>query len=107
MKLKVNWKELGKQLWVAVKPVLLAAVGGGIVTMAAGCSSLVPTSKTQTLSVVGIGIPAIAVVSSSAKQAGQSSEREKQGARQISRAPRFGAPGGRALPRGITSRSTS
>ena len=27
MKLKVNWKELGKQLWAAVKPVLLAAVG--------------------------------------------------------------------------------
>ena len=59
MKVKVNWKELGKQLWAAVKPVLLAAIGGGIVSVAAGCSSLVPTSKTQTLSVVGIGIPAI------------------------------------------------
>ena len=23
MKLKINWKELGKQLWNAVKPVLL------------------------------------------------------------------------------------
>ena len=90
MKLKVNWKELGKQLWEmcralarvgraatakpparahAVKPVLLAAIGGGIVTVAAGCSSLVPTSKTQTLSVVGIGIPAIAVVSSSSQGA--------------------------------------
>ena len=30
MKLKVNWKELGKQLWAAVKPVLLAAIGGGL-----------------------------------------------------------------------------
>ena len=86
----INWKELGKQLWEmcralarggreatakpparahAVKPVLLAAIGGGIVTVAAGCSSLVPTSKTQTLSVVGIGIPAIAVVSSSSQGA--------------------------------------
>ena len=25
----INWKELGKQLWAAVKPVLLAAIGGG------------------------------------------------------------------------------
>ena len=65
----INWKELGKALWEAVKPVLLAAIGGGIVTVAAGCSSLTPTSKTQTLSVVGIGIPAIAVVSSSSQWA--------------------------------------
>ena len=64
MKVKVNWKELGKQLWEAVKPVLLAAIGGGIVSVAAGCSSLVPTSKTQTLSVVGIGIPAIVITNS-------------------------------------------
>ena len=64
MKVKVNWKELGKQLWAAVKPVLLAAIGGGIVTVAAGCSSFVPTSKTQTLSVVGIGIPAIVITNS-------------------------------------------
>ena len=69
MKVKVNWKELGKQLWAAVKPVLFAAIGGGVVSVAAGCSSLTPTSKTQTLSVVGIGIPAIAVVSSSAQGA--------------------------------------
>ena len=39
MKVKINWKELGKQLWAAVKPVLLAAIGGGIVSGAAGCSS--------------------------------------------------------------------
>ena len=67
MKVKVNWRKLGKQLWAAVKPVLLAAIGGGIVSVATGCSSLVPTSKTQTLSVVGIGIPA--VVSSSSQGA--------------------------------------
>ena len=48
----INWEELGKQLWAAVKPVLLAAIGistgrrpqlllalasCGIVTVAAGC----------------------------------------------------------------------
>ena len=67
--MKINWKELGRQLWEAVKPVLLAAVGGSIVSVATGCSSLVPTSKTQTLSVVGLGIPAIAFVSSSSEGA--------------------------------------
>ena len=34
--------------WEAVKPVLLAAIGGGVVSVTAGCSSFVPTSKTQT-----------------------------------------------------------
>ena len=33
MKLKVNWKELMKQLWAAVRPVLLGAIGGGSVTI--------------------------------------------------------------------------
>ena len=65
----INWKELGKQLWTTVKSVLLAAIGGGIVSVAAGCSSMTPTSKSQTLSVVGIGIPAIAVMSSSSQGA--------------------------------------
>ena len=31
MKLKIQWKELGKDLWAAIKPVLLGAIGGGIV----------------------------------------------------------------------------
>ena len=60
MKLKVNWKELGKQLWNAVKPVLLAAIGGGLVTLANGCSSLTPSAKTQSMSLYAIGIPGIA-----------------------------------------------
>ena len=38
MKIKINWKELGKQLWNAVKPVLLGAIGGGAVTFANGCT---------------------------------------------------------------------
>ena len=63
MKIKIKWKELGKQLWDAVKPVLLAAIGGGLVTLANGCSSLTPSAKTQSMSLYAIGIPGIAVVS--------------------------------------------
>ena len=69
MKLKVNWKELGKQLWAAVKPVLLAAIGGGVVTLADGCSSLTPSAKTQSMSLYAIGIPGIAVVTQSEQTA--------------------------------------
>ena len=69
MKLKVNWKELGKQLWNAVKPVLLAAIGGGVVTLADGCSSLTPSAKTQSMSLYAIGIPGIAVVTQSEQTA--------------------------------------
>ena len=33
MKLKIGWKALGKALWNAVKPVLLGAVGGGVIAL--------------------------------------------------------------------------
>ena len=69
MKLKVNWKKLGKQLWAAVKPVLLAAIGGGVVTLADGCSSLTPSAKTQSMSLYAIGIPGIAIVTQSEQTA--------------------------------------
>ena len=69
MKLKVNWKKLGKQLWNAVKPVLLAAIGGGVVTLADGCSSLTPSAKTQSMSLYAIGIPGIAIVTRSEQTA--------------------------------------
>ena len=49
MKLKIQWKELGKALWAAIKPVLLGAIGGGIVGISTGCSSMTPTNKTQTM----------------------------------------------------------
>ena len=65
MKVKVNWKELGKQLWAAMKPVLLAAIGGGVVSVAAGCSSLVPTSKVQSMGVYAFGLPAVAIITQS------------------------------------------
>ena len=69
MKLKINWNELGKQLWEAVKPVLLAAIGGGVVTLADGCSSLTPSAKTQSMSLYAIGIPGIAIVTRSEQTA--------------------------------------
>ena len=61
MKLKIKWKELARQLWNAVKPVLLGAVGGGLVAVTgSGCSSLTPSTKTQTMGVYAFGIPAVA-----------------------------------------------
>ena len=66
MKIKINWKELGKQLWNAVKPVLLGAIGGGLVAVSgSGCSSLTPSAKSQSMSLYAIGIPGIAVVTKS------------------------------------------
>ena len=69
MKLKVNWKELMKQIWAAVRPVLLGAIGGGIVSFASGCSSLAPSDKTQTMGVYAFGIPGIAVITQSSQAA--------------------------------------
>lgn len=68
MKIKVNWKELGKMLWAAVKPVFLAAIGGGVVALS-GCSSMTPSTKAQTMSVYAFGIPGIAVITSSNQDA--------------------------------------
>ena len=65
MKLKVNWKELARQLWAAIRPVLFGAIGGGIVSVASGCSSLMPSDKTQTMGVYAFGIPGIAVITQS------------------------------------------
>ena len=65
MKIKIKWKELGKQLWNAVKPVLLAAVGGGLVAVSSGCSSMTPSSKTQSMGVYALGIPGIAIITQS------------------------------------------
>ena len=62
MKLKVNWKSLGKALWAAVKPVLLGAIGGGLVAVTEGCSALTPSAKSQSMSLYAVGIPGFAVV---------------------------------------------
>ncbi len=69
MKVKVKWKKLVRQLWDAVKPVLIGAVGGGLVAITSGCSSLTPSAKTQTMGVYAFGIPGIAVITQSAQNA--------------------------------------
>jgi len=73
MKVKVNWKELARQLWEAVKPVLIGAVGGGLVAVTtSGCSSLTPSNKQQSISVIGLGIPAVAIMTSTTQNADNS-----------------------------------
>ena len=69
MKLKIDWKSLAKAVWDALKPVLLGAIGGGVIAVTGGCSSLTPSAKTQTMSLYAIGIPGIAVVTHSAQGA--------------------------------------
>ena len=79
MKLKINWKELGKQLWEAVKPVLLGAIGGGLVAVTgSGCSALTPSAKTQTMSLYAIGIPGVAVVTHSTQDADNKGDDENR-----------------------------
>ncbi len=79
MKLKINWKELGKQLWNAVKPVLLGALGGGLVAVTgSGCSALTPSAKSQTMSLYAIGIPGIAVVTKSEQVADNKGDDENK-----------------------------
>jgi hypothetical protein len=78
MKVKVNWKALGKQVWEALKPALLAAIGGGVVTLADGCSSLTPSAKTQSMSLYAIGIPGIAVVTQSEQTADNTGDDENK-----------------------------
>ena len=79
MKLKINWKELGKQLWEAVKPVLLGAIGGGLVAATgSGCSALTPSAKTQTMSLYAIGIPGVAVVTHSTQDADNKGDDENR-----------------------------
>ena len=65
MTIKVNWKELGRQLWNAVKPVLLGLIGGGLVAVTSGCSSFDPQDKSVVMRVVAVGVPGIAVITRS------------------------------------------
>ena len=79
MKIKINWKELGKQLWNAVKPVLLGAIGGGLVAVTgSGCSALTPSAKTQAMSLYAIGIPGVAVVTHSTQDADNKGDDENK-----------------------------
>ena len=74
MKFDINWKELLKALWKAVKPVIVGAIGGGVVAMTDGCSSLQPSDKTQSMGVYALGIPGIAVITHSEQTADNKGE---------------------------------
>ena len=79
MKLKIDWPALMRQLWDAVKPVLLGALGGGLVAVTgSGCSALTPSAKTQTMSLYAIGIPGIAVVTHSTQDADNKGDDENR-----------------------------
>ena len=79
MKLKIDWPALMRQLWDAVKPVLLGALGGGLVAVTgSGCSALTPSAKTQTMSLYAIGIPGIAVVTHSTQDADNKGDDENK-----------------------------
>ena len=79
MKLKIDWPALMRQLWDAVKPVLLGAIGGGLVAATgSGCSALTPSAKTQTMSLYAIGIPGIAVVTHSTQDADNKGDDENK-----------------------------
>ena len=79
MKLDIDWKALARQLWDAVKPVLLGAIGGGLVAVTgSGCSALTPSAKTQTMSLYAIGIPGIAVVTHSTQDADNKGDDENR-----------------------------
>ena len=69
MKVKIDWKALGKAVWAALKPVILGAIGGGVIAVTGGCSSLTPSAKTQTMGVYAFGIPGIAVITHSTQDA--------------------------------------
>ena len=78
MKLKIDWKALGKAVWDALKPVILGAIGGGVIAVTGGCSSLTPSAKTQTMSLYAIGIPGIAVVTHSTQDADNKGDDENR-----------------------------
>ena len=78
MKIKINWKSLGKALWAAVKPVLLGAVGGGVIALTDGCSALTPSAKSQSMSLYAVGIPGIAVVTKSEQVADNKGDDENK-----------------------------
>ena len=77
--MKIEWKQLITALWNAVKPVLLGAIGGGLVAVTgSGCSSLTPSAKTQTMSLYAIGIPGVAVVTHSTQDADNKGDDENK-----------------------------
>ena len=60
-------------LKAAAQVILPAAIGAGAACLT-GCSSLVPTNKTQSMGVYAFGIPGIAVITSTTQQADNTGE---------------------------------
>lgn len=60
--MKIDWKKLLSLVWKALKPTLLAALGGTVVATASGCcSGQSPTSKSQNQCTISVGFPAVVV----------------------------------------------
>ena len=55
-------------LKAAMQVIVPAAIGSGAAILA-GCGSLTPSNKTQTMSLYAIGIPGVAVVTQSTQEA--------------------------------------
>ena len=68
------WKSAAK---AAAQILIPAAVGSGAAILA-GCSSLTPSAKTQTMSLYAIGIPGIAVVTQSTQNADNTGDDENK-----------------------------
>lgn len=60
------WKEAVKK---AIGVLITAAVGGMAGYACAGCTSMRPNDKTQHMSVYALGIPGVAVITSSTQNA--------------------------------------
>ena len=75
MKFNINWKELGKQLesvkckMKSVKWVALIVTFYILHFTLLGCSSMQPSDKTQSISLLALGIPGVAVVTSTQQTA--------------------------------------
>ena len=72
MKLKIDWKALGNAAKMAALPVKgglwltgNAAILAAVIALTDGCSSMTPSSKTQTMGVYAIGVPGIAIITKS------------------------------------------
>lgn len=68
------WAEAVKAAWKVIMP---AAIGSAA-AIATGCSSMVPNSKSQTMSLYAIGIPGIAVVTQSEQLADNRGDDENE-----------------------------
>ena len=75
MKFNINWKELGKQLesvkckMKSVKWVAQIVTFYTLHFTLLGCSSMTPSDKTQSISLYALGIPGVAVVTSTQQTA--------------------------------------